>query len=47
MTHTHATQTVTTEFVEVELGESLLTDEEERFLLQLQRTAEPEQPITS
>jgi len=32
MTRTEATQTVTTEFIEVELEESLLTDEEERFL---------------
>jgi hypothetical protein len=29
------TQTVTTEFIEVELGESLLTPEEEQELLEL------------
>jgi len=40
MTRTEATQTVTTEFIEVELEESLLTDEEERFLLQLQQTTD-------
>lgn len=37
MTNTAITQTVTTEFIEVDLEESLLTDEEEKFLLDLER----------
>ena len=36
MTETAITQTVTTEFVEVDLETSLLTAEEERYLLALE-----------
>ncbi|MGH9116789.1 MAG: hypothetical protein ACRD0A_02595 [Acidimicrobiales bacterium] len=36
MTHTAITQTVTTEFIEVELDTPLFTEEEEEFLLELE-----------
>lgn len=40
MTHTAMTQTVTTEFIEVDLDASVLTEEEERYLMELEKDVE-------
>lgn len=40
VTHTAMTQTVTTEFTEVDLDASVLTEEEERYLMELEKDGE-------